>query len=267
MKLAIILICHLGATVALPLYQGNYAMPISNSMEFLRYTGLGYTGAGYGQTLALPYVQQPFSRFYQQTPDFVLTPQLPLSPQVVGSQFPQPAAFPPQFPGTPQILMPAPGSMQPTVFLPGQGQFPPNVYIQHAGGQTPQMNQFPQIKPTVVVPSQPDQNSPQATNQPAGQEPQAPQLPKQVLTNNPTMALPSQTEQGYPFYFQYRFPQQQTQEIKLNNPQQPAPTLPSPKVVLPGPLQQKTPLHQEAQSETKLDIPGVGAQAAQAAQA
>ncbi|XP_041125975.1 uncharacterized protein LOC121326677 [Polyodon spathula] len=163
------------------LYQNNLGLSASNSMEFLRFSGLGYSAAGYGQPQALPYVS-PY--LYQQPQlDFGLTPQLALTLQGAGQP---PLALPAQAPMNPQILRPAQGPMDPqlltpvqgpmhpSVFIPLHGRFPPQIFFHNLGIQPPQVmlpsqvNLTPQINQVPIGPSQqtPQSNQPQPPQNP-----------------------------------------------------------------------------------------------------
>ncbi|XP_058883953.1 uncharacterized protein LOC131737665 isoform X2 [Acipenser ruthenus] len=210
MKIVAVLSCFLGTHVALPLYLNNYA---SNSVEFLGYSGLDHNGVSYRQQ-ALPYVPS-YVPVYQQQPGLRRTHQVARQPSIFmpahGPMKPQ-IIMPVQWPMEPPMLMPAQDPMNPQVFFHNLGNLPPQVMLPSQVVLTPQINQVPN------GPSQQDQ-TPQSPNKP----PQDPQMQPQE---------PRLPNQGFPYYFAYQFPQQQSH-------------LPKP-TQLPGEQQTEQPTNQPA---------------------
>ncbi|XP_041080694.1 activating signal cointegrator 1 complex subunit 2 homolog [Polyodon spathula] len=212
MKIVIVLACFLGKHNAFPLYLNNYA---SNSVEFLGYSGLGHNVVSYRQQ-ALPYVPS-YAPVYQQQPGLRVTQQVARQPSIL---------MPAHGPMNPQIVMPVQWPMEPPSLMPAQDPMNPQVFFHNLGNLPPQVVLTPQINLVPNGPSQQDQ-APQSPNQPPQDpqmQPQQPRLPNQVL--------PRQHNQGFPYYFAYQFPQQQSH-------------LPKP-TQLPGEQQTQQPTNQPA---------------------
>ncbi|XP_015200963.1 uncharacterized protein [Lepisosteus oculatus] len=188
MHAALVFLSLVSTCLTIPVYRQHFGLSTSNSNEFFRLSGLGYSGVGYGQPQALPFIP-PYMFQQQQPPDVVaLPPQLSLNPQVTGAgQGP----LTPQGPLPPQLLLP------PQVLVPSQGHLPPQML-------------FPPTQQE-QLPASPQQ--PLNPQDPAA--PQQPQTPNQVLPQYyPSITFPQQPGgQGLPYYIAYRYPHQQPPTI------------------------------------------------------
>ncbi|XP_035644960.1 sporozoite surface protein 2 isoform X2 [Oncorhynchus keta] len=187
-----VLVCLLGASLSLPIYQQQIGILASNSNEILRLNGLTLTGVGFGQTQmqASPFMPQ---YVIQQQPELGLPQMVNFNPQVGG-------------PFGPQMMFPTQGNQLPPILYANAQQEQPGAPQDPNNPNNPQqpqnpaqgVPQFPQYYPSFSFPQQPRMqgypyymsygypNYPQP-NQNNGQNqlnlektPQKPQLPLQA---------------------------------------------------------------------------------------
>ncbi|XP_071025741.1 uncharacterized protein [Oncorhynchus clarkii lewisi] len=137
-----VLVCLLGASLSLPLYQQQIGILASNSNEILRLNGLTLTGVGFGQT-QMQYV-------IQQQPELGLPQMVNFNPQVGG-------------PFGPQMMFPTQGNQLPPILYANAQQEQPGAPQDPNNPNNPQqphnpaqgVPQFPQYYPSFSFPQQP----------------------------------------------------------------------------------------------------------------
>ncbi|XP_029529292.1 uncharacterized protein odam isoform X2 [Oncorhynchus nerka] len=181
-----VLVCLLGASLSLPIYQQQIGILASNSNEILRLNGLTLTGVGFGQTQmqASPFMPQ---YVIQQQPELGLPQMVNFNPQVGG-------------PFGPQMMFPTQGN-----------QLPPILYA-NAQQEQPGAPQDPNNPNNPQQPHNPAQGVPQfAQHYPSFSFPQQPRM----------QGYPYYMSYGYPNYPQ---PNQNNRQNQLNlekTPQKP----------------------------------------------
>ncbi|XP_020351667.1 odontogenic ameloblast-associated protein-like [Oncorhynchus kisutch] len=144
-----VLVCLLGASLSLPIYQQQIGILASNSNEILRLNGLTLTGVGFGQTQmqASPFMPQ---YVIQQQPELGLPQMVNFNPQVGG-------------PFGPQMMFPTQGNQLPSILYANAQQEQPGAPQDPNNPNNPQqphnpaqgVPQFPQYYPSFSFPQQP----------------------------------------------------------------------------------------------------------------
>ncbi|XP_024254164.1 RNA polymerase II degradation factor 1 isoform X1 [Oncorhynchus tshawytscha] len=144
-----VLVCLLGASLSLPIYQQQIGILASNSNEILRLNGLTLTGIGFGQTQmqASPFMPQ---YVIQQQPELGLPQMVNFNPQVGG-------------PFGPQMMFPTQGNQLPPILYANAQQEQPGAPQDPNNPNNPQqphnpaqgVPQFPQYYPSFSFPQQP----------------------------------------------------------------------------------------------------------------
>ncbi|XP_029529293.1 proline-rich proteoglycan 2 isoform X3 [Oncorhynchus nerka] len=170
-----VLVCLLGASLSLPIYQQQIGILASNSNEILRLNGLTLTGVGFGQTQmqASPFMPQ---YVIQQQPELGLPQMVNFNPQVGGPFGPQ-MMFPTQGNQLPPILYANAQQEQPGA--PQDPNNPNNPQQPHNPAQQPRMQGYPYYM-SYGYPNYPQPNQNNRQNQlNLEKTPQKPQLPLQ----------------------------------------------------------------------------------------
>ncbi|XP_064781937.1 uncharacterized protein odam isoform X2 [Oncorhynchus masou masou] len=144
-----VLVCLLGASLSLPIYQQQIGILASNSNEILRLNGLALTGVGFGQTQmqASPFMPQ---YVIQQQPELGLPQMVNFNPQMGG-------------PFGPQMMFPMQGNQLPPILYANAQQEQPGAPQDPNNPNNPQqphnpaqgVPQFHQYYPSFSFPQQP----------------------------------------------------------------------------------------------------------------